>query len=100
MGKASGPDGIDNRILRECMEQLKTPICNLLNASLSKCEMPEIWKKANVSAVFKKGDASLLANYRPISLLNTLEKVFERILYKHIFNIFNFFSLGTLPLIN
>ena len=86
LGKASGPDGIDNRILRECMEQLKTPICDLLNASLTKCEMPEIWKKANVCAVFKKGDPSLLSNYRPISLLNTLEKVFERILYKHIFN--------------
>ena len=48
--------------------------------------MPDAWKTANVCAVFKKGDPSVASNYRPISLLNTLEKVFERILYKHIFN--------------
>ena len=35
---------------------------------------------------FQKGDPSLTSNYRPISLLNTFEKVFERILHKHIFN--------------
>ena len=35
------------------------------------------------------GDPSLPSNYRPISLLNTMEKVFERILYKHIFNYLN-----------
>jgi hypothetical protein len=57
--------------------------------------MPPCWKIANVCAVFKKGDPALPSNYRPISLLNTIEKVFERIIFKHIFNFFrdtNFFS--------
>ena len=86
IGKASGPDGIDNRVLRELIPQLTSPLCNLFNASLSCCQVPDMWKLSNVCAVFKKGDPSLPSNYRPISLLNTLEKVFERIIFKHLFN--------------
>ena len=48
--------------------------------------MPSCWKIANVCPIFKKGDPAVASNYRPISLLNTIEKVFERILHKHLFN--------------
>jgi len=86
VGKASGPDGIDNRILKEEMHQLSNPLCDLFNSCLNTCKMPSCWKIANVCPIFKKGDPSLASNYRPISLLNTTEKIFERILHKHIFN--------------
>jgi len=86
VGKASGPDGIDNRILKEAMHQLSNPLCDLFNSCLNTCKMPSCWKTANVCPIFKKGDPSLASNYRPISLLNTTEKIFERILHKHIFN--------------
>ena len=86
IGKASGPDGIDNRILKETIYQLSYPFCDLFNSCLNTSKMPSCWKIANVCPIFKKGDPSLASNYRPISLLNTIEKVFERILYKHIFN--------------
>jgi len=86
LGKASGPDGIDNRILKEAMHQLSYPLCDLFNSCLNTQKMPSCWKIANVCPIFKKGDPSLASNYRPISLLNTIEKVFERILHKHIFN--------------
>jgi hypothetical protein len=42
--------------------------------------------KANVCAVFKKGDPSVPNNHRPISLLCCVEKVFERIIFKYLFN--------------
>ena len=51
--------------------------------------MPSEWKLSNVCAIFKKGDSSLPSNYRPISLLNTMEKVFEKIIFKHLFNFFH-----------
>ena len=49
-------------------------------------QFPTLWKKANVCPVFKKGDAAVVFNYRPISLLSTVSKVFERAVYVHILN--------------
>jgi hypothetical protein len=93
--KACGPDGISNFILKECASSLASPLCLLFNQSLKQSRFPSSWKEANVCAVFKKGDTSLPCNYRPISLLNTLEKVFERAVFKHVFNFLrdsNFFT--------
>lgn len=84
--KASGPDGISNRILREASHELSQPLCDLFNTSLLCRKVPSIWKEAHVTAIFKKGDSSLPSNYRPISLLNTIEKVFERLIFKRLFN--------------
>ena len=103
VGKASGPDGIDTRILLEASSELSQPLCDLFNASLTSCVVPSDWKCSNVCAVFKKGDPSNPSNYRPISLLNTMEKVFERIIFKHVFNFlrdirfFTQFQSGFLP---
>ena len=103
VGKASGPDGINNRILLETSVQLSQPLCDLFNASLSSSVMPSDWKCSNVCAIFKKGDPSNPSNYRPISLLNTMEKVFERIIFKHVFNFlrdthfFTSFQSGFMP---
>ena len=85
-GKAAGPDGINNRVLQEITEQITLPLCDLYNASLNCCQVPVQWKLSNVTAIFKKGDPSLPSNYRPISLLDSLEKVFERIIFKYLFN--------------
>ena len=48
-------------------------------------KVPKIWKQANVTPIYKKGDTSDPNNYRPISLLNT-SKLLEKIVFKHIFN--------------
>ena len=53
-GKATGPDGISNIILRECSSELASPLCDLFNASLSSSTVPFSWKQANVFAVQKK----------------------------------------------
>ena len=86
LGKAVGPDGINNRILRECSRELSHPLCFLLNHSLSLGIFPATWKDAMVCAIYKKGDMSSVSNYRPISLLSCLEKVAERAVFKHLYN--------------
>ena len=48
--------------------------------------MPLDWKKSNVSPVPKSDDTSLPSNYRPISLLSNIDKVFERCIFKHVYN--------------
>lgn len=52
--KATGPDLINPRLLKEASDILKRPLCKLFNLSLSKCYFPSDWKNANVIPVFKK----------------------------------------------
>ncbi len=87
-GKACGPDGINNVILKELALPLSTPLCDLFNYSLSSGRVPCAWKEANVTPVFKKGDPSDVVNYRPISLLSTIGKSLEKLVHKHVYNFF------------
>ena len=50
---------------------------------------PKAFKTSKVSPLFKKGDNTLLSNYRPISLLPTISKIFERIIYNQLSNYLN-----------
>ena len=47
---------------------------------------PNMWKLANVTPIFKKGDKQLTKNYRPISLLPIFGKMFEKIIFKNLYN--------------
>ena len=51
--------------------------------------LPDSFKISKIIPLFKKGDSSLLSNYRPISLLPTISKIFERILYNQLYEYFN-----------
>ena len=53
---------------------------------MSKGTFPHIWKEANVCHLFKKDDPSSVSYYRPISLLNTIGKVMEKSVHKHMLN--------------
>ena len=86
VGKASGPNGLSNRILKELSFQLSTPFCSLFNQSLQTGYLPDFYKEANVCPVPKKSDLSIVSNHRPISLLNAEAKVFERLVFKYLFN--------------
>ena len=89
LGKASGPDGINNRVLRELSRELSVPFCSLFNRSLHTGEFPEIWKRSHVTPIAKGGNRASPSNYRPISLLCTPEKCFERVVFKHLYKHFN-----------
>ena len=89
VGKAAGPDGINNRILRELARKLFVPFCCLFNRSLQIGENPDYWKQTHVSPIAKRGKRSSPSNYRPISLLCNPEKCFERVVFKHLYNHFH-----------
>ena len=86
LGNATGPDAINNRVLKELAKPLSFPLSDLFNFSLTSGKVPLIWKVANVTPMFKKDDPSVASNYRPISLLSTVGKVLEKIVHKHLFN--------------
>ena len=76
--KATGPDGIPGRILKECSAVIAPSLCSLFNHSLRTGTVPSEWKSANVTPVHKKEKKELATNYRPISLLSIISKVLER----------------------
>ncbi|MCG8077783.1 MAG: reverse transcriptase family protein, partial [Candidatus Thiodiazotropha taylori] len=84
--KASGPDLISPRLLREGADILAHPFSIVYNRSLAQGYFPPQWKEANLTPIFKKDDKSLPSNYRPISLLSSVGKVMERCVHKHLYN--------------
>ena len=77
--KAPGEDEIVPRILIENADILSLPLLHIFKKSLVSSIVPSDWKKANVTAIFKKGDKSSSSIYRPISLTSQVCKVLESI---------------------
>ena len=82
--KASGPDGLNARVLTECSNEISPILALIYNESLARGEVPDEWRQANVSPVFKKGEKYDAANYRPVSLTCICCKTLEHILVSNI----------------
>mgnify|MGYP002259906745 FL=1 len=78
---ACGPDNIGNILLKNTASGICHPLTKLFNHSLQHSHFPLPWKKSNVCPVFKKNNKQSKENYRPISLLCNVSKVFERLIY-------------------
>ena len=77
--KAAGPDKLKPLVLKQLAETLAPIITVLFQRSLDTGTIPDVWKTAHVTPLFKKGEKSLPSNYRPISLTCILCKVLEHI---------------------
>ena len=80
--KATGPDEIPPRLLKELADVLAGPIAIIMNKSIQEGNLPSIWKKANVVPIFKKGKKNMAGNYRPVSLTSVTCKIFEGLVRK------------------
>ena len=78
--KATGPDNIDGIVLKKCAPSLARPLALIFNLSYKTSCLPSEWKEANVVPIHKKGNKSLIKNYRPISLTCLIMKVFEKLI--------------------
>ena len=86
--KSDGLDNLSLRIIKLCGDSLIYPLKCIFEGALQQGKYPGCWKKANVVPVHKKENKSLIKNYRPISLLPILGKIFKRLIYKDLFNHF------------
>ena len=77
--KASGPDLIPARILRDAASELAVVFSSLFQQSYDAGTLPHAWKLANICAIFKKGSKADPKNYRPVSLTSLTSKVMEHI---------------------
>ena len=60
-------------------------LLNILNMSFTNSVFPSLWKKSMLTPILKKSNQTTLSDYRPISILSILSKVFERIVYNQLF---------------
>ena len=84
--KATSPDGIPARILKERSEQIAPSLCALINYSLRVGRFPSDWKSADITPVHKKDLPEPAENYRPISLLPIVSKVMECCICNRLFS--------------
>ena len=77
---APGADGVTNKVIKRLPYSILKILVDLFNGSLAFKHIPLLWKNPNVSMMHKfEKDSSNVNSYRPISLLNTLSKLLERV---------------------
>jgi hypothetical protein len=64
-------------VLKETAKQISPALTLVFQASINQGKLPEEWKSANITPLFKKGDRSALVDYRPVSLTSVCSKVTE-----------------------
>ena len=84
--KSPGIDNIPNSLIKLSAETIVEPLTHIINHSLSKGIFPESLKVAKVVPLYKKGDEALCSNYRPISLLSSFHKIFEKLVKEKVLN--------------
>ena len=84
ISKSAGPDDLPARLIKDGSEQIAAPLCFLANQSLQSGVFPNSEKCARVIPIYKSGEKSNFDNYRPISVLNVLSKVLEKIVHKQL----------------
>ena len=83
--KASGHDYIPVVVLKNCEPELSYILAKLFNMWLKESCFPDCWKVSSVAPVFKNvGERSTAKNYRPVSLLSVVSKVFEKLVNNRI----------------
>ena len=78
--KAAGPDNISPRVLKELAAEIAPCLQIIFCSSYETGTVPEDWRTANVSPIFKKGEKYKASNYRPVSLTCIVSKLMEHII--------------------
>ena len=89
----SGPDNISVKFIKTFENEVSGPLFKIFQKSLSSGQVPNDWKLANVTPIFKKGNKSDPSNYRPVSLTCVVCKIMESLIKSRIVNFFDQHSL-------
>jgi hypothetical protein len=81
---SSGYDDISNNVLKSCVSVIPGLLAELFNTSFETGLFPDVYKLSKVIPLYKKGDKQCVDNYRAISLLPTISKVLEHLMYSRL----------------
>ena len=87
--KSSGIDRIDTYTIKLMVDDILPAVTHVVNLSIQQAVFPSLYKIAKVIPLYKKEDPHLTDNYRPISLLPVISKVFEKVAFKQVYNYFD-----------
>ena len=82
---SSGYDMFSNKIIKAIKNEISKPLTLIINQMLESGIFPDSLKIAKIIPLYKKGNINSITNYRPISLLPTLSKVFERVIFNQLY---------------
>lgn len=88
VNKSPGPDALHPRILKEISTEISVPLKIIFDNSIRSGSLPDEWKLANVTPIFKKGKRCEANNYRPVSLTCIICKILESIIRDNLLNHF------------
>ena len=91
--KAPGPDRLSPNILKEIKMEISEPLCSIFNRYLQDSSVPEDWKIANVTPIFKTGSKLSAGNYKPVILNSQVVKIMESYLKDIIIEYLNKYRL-------
>ena len=78
--KASGPDGVETRLMKECAEEMAPKLQTIFRKSMDDGEVPQQWKEAHIVPIHKSGSKAIMSNFRPVALTSAICKVMEKII--------------------
>jgi len=84
-----GYDKTPIKIIKTSLPYIISPLTHICNRSLSTGNFPTSSKFSQINPIFKKGNKAEISNYRTISLLTSFSKVFEKVIYKRLYNCVN-----------
>ena len=84
--KCTGPNSIPTQVLHLTKLEIAKPLASIINLSFATGIHPDQLKIAQVTPIFKKGSKLETSNYRPISLLSNINKIFEKVMYSRVYD--------------
>ena len=91
--KATGIDKISCKILKIAATAIADPLTYICNQAITLSSFPNEWKMARAIPLYKSGHRNTPGNYRSISILPTISKIMERILYDQLYTYLTEFGL-------